>query len=361
MSKSGENTTQDPANELDKQVLPAKPVHPIKHMSRLMVGIGFALVFLGLVGSLLIRLDSDNKRTAEPVSALGGTDSEFTPTTIVVVGDIACDPTDPEAGGANPARCQDAAVAELVKDINPDKVMLLGDIQYETGTLTAFKSAFATNWRQFRPKFLPVVGNHEYGTPRAKGYFDYFNRTNYNGPAGPRDKGYYTLKYDGWSLYGLNSNCPNTDDCSPSSDQIEWLKTRLVRDDNTCQLAFWHHPLFTSGNYANSPSQTRRLASAWRVLMKYDAEMVLSGHDHLYERFKRQDVNGSKNINGLVQYVVGTGGKILYPITERQPNSVYANANHYGVLKLVLKKDSYSWKFITTDRVTLDQGTANCR
>ena len=94
------------------------------------------------------------------------------------------------------------ATGQLAADLNPAAVLLLGDIQYEDGTLDRFHASFDPAWGTLKSRMRPAVGNHEYLTPGAAGYFDYF------GPvAGKRDEGYYSFDLGGWHLVSLNSNC----------------------------------------------------------------------------------------------------------------------------------------------------------
>ncbi len=279
---------------------------------------------------------------------------------IVAVGDISCGPEDPKRNATDPARCQDVRVAELIKSLNPDKILLLGDIQYSTGTIEAFNNTFNSNWGQLKPKFVPTPGNHEYGTKNAQGYFSYMNNGGTSGIAGESNLGYYSTEISGWSMYSLNSNCPETNDCSLGSKQIQWLNTQLSTDNNICQLALWHHPQFSSGKHSIEPSQINRLPEAWKALQNKKADIVLNGHDHTYERFDKQLLDGQKSEEGIQEFVVGSGGYSHYERVANRTNSAFFNNTDFGVLELELYKGSYSWKFIDINGQVLDRGDQRC-
>ncbi|MFO0862191.1 MAG: metallophosphoesterase [Candidatus Saccharibacteria bacterium] len=279
---------------------------------------------------------------------------------IVAVGDISCGPDDPKRNGIDPTRCQDNKVFDLIKTINPDKILLLGDIQYSTGSIEAFNNTFNTNWGQLKSKFLPTPGNHEYGTKNAQGYFTYMNDGNNNGIAGDNNLGYYASEINNWSIYSLDSNCPETNDCSIGSKQIQWLESQLSNESNTCQLAFWHHPQFSSGKHSADSSQINRLPDAWKMLQDKKAEIVLNGHDHIYERFDKQLLDGQKSVYGIQEFVVGSGGYSHYERIANRPNSAFFNNTDFGVLVLELYQGSYNWKFINLSGQVLDEGAETC-
>jgi hypothetical protein len=189
---------------------------------------------------------------------------------VVAVGDIACPPDE----DATPDTCQQAATAELAKSIDPDAVLLLGDIQYPYGTLAAFKKSFDTSWGGLGAKLRPAPGNHEWLTAGARGYFDYFGSR-----AGA---GYYSFDTGGWHIVSLDSDCPWTGGCGPETAQYQWLEADLKTHPGQCTLAFWHHPVFTSGQYRQSSEQRAAGRNFFDLLYKYNADLVLNGHDHIY-------------------------------------------------------------------------------
>ena len=194
----------------------------------------------------------------------------------------------------------------------------------------------------------PVPGNHEYNngsgtdcdpTGNAAGYYGYFGAA-----AGDPTKGYYSYNVGGWHLIALNSNCSNVGGCGANSAQVQWLRQDLAANPAKCTLAYWHHPLFTSGEYSPGITSVRPL---FQALYDYDADVVLNGHDHNYERFAPQTANGvSDTTRGVRQFIVGTGGKSLYSPQTPIANSDVRNNSAYGVLKLTLHQISYEWEFV---------------
>ncbi len=267
---------------------------------------------------------------------------------LVTAGDIACAPGD--TGNS----CQQAATADVVRTISPSAIAILGDNQYETGSLSAYQDSFAQSWGTLAAPIYPVPGNHEYLTASAAGYFSYFGSS-----AGDPTKGYYSYDLGQWHLIALNSNSScSTIACNEGSAQEQWLRADLAAHSNSCTLAYWHHPRFSSGNHGNNSS----VAALWQALAAYDADVVLNGHDHDYERFAPQTPAGVADAtNGIREFVVGTGGKNTTSPSTPQPNSEVFQNTDFGVLKLTLKAASYDWQFVpATGGSFSDSGTTNC-
>lgn len=283
------------------------------------------------------------------------------PKYVAAVGDITCDPTEPASNGLDTTKCQDAKVADAIYKLGPDKLLLLGDLQYSSGSLAKFQRAFNTNWSKFLPIDLPSPGNHEYETKGATGYFDNFNGTNVtSGIAGSRGQGYYHTSIGDWSVYSLNSNCKDIGGCEPDSAQYVWLESELSKDTAICKLAYWHHPLFSSSKHGVDVADTGRMVKVWDLLQKYKTSIVLNGHDHVYERFAPQSSNGQASTDGIRQFTVGTGGKDFYKKITTKPNSEFFNNTNFGFLELSLSSGKYSWQFKTVDSSILDSGSSNC-
>jgi hypothetical protein len=261
---------------------------------------------------------------------------------IVAVGDIAsCSSTD------------DEATANLVGGIKGSTVLTLGDEAYPEGTTEEFDECYKPTWGRFEDRTKPVPGNHEYNTKEAKGYFNYFGKV-----AGEPDKGYYSYDLDGWHIVALNSNCEEVG-CGASSPQVRWLEADLAKDAKSCTLAYFHYPLFSSGEYRPGIHEVKPL---WEALYAADADVVLNGHDHNYQRFAPQDPNGKADPKrGIREFVVGTGGRSLYPIGEPIANSEVDNDETYGVLTLAPHPDDYEWRFLPVEGETFtDSGSARC-
>jgi hypothetical protein len=271
---------------------------------------------------------------------------------VVAVGDIAC-----PAGDTTHA-CQQQQTATLAANQHPNDVLPLGDTQYDSGLFSEFESAGAYNatWGLFNPIVHPVPGNHEYDTSGAAGYFQYF------GAAANPPNGNYSFNIGAWHVIALNSDCSNSG-CSDSvagtttSAQLSWLQSDLAANRSACTLAYWHHPLFSDGDIGDSPG----VAPLWTALYNAHADVVLNGHDHLYERYAQQDPNGNATPNGIAEFVVGTGGESLTTLDSSPHATLLARDNSdFGVLVLTLNPNSYDWAFKNTSGTVIDSGSTAC-
>jgi hypothetical protein len=232
----------------------------------------------------------------------------------------------------------------------------LGDNQYNEATLSQFigPGAYDETWGKHKARTHPVPGNHEYRTPDAAGYFDYFG-----GMAGAPGKGYYSYNVGAWHLIALNSGSTALVPTNRGSAQEQWLKEDLAQHTNKCILAYWHHPRFSAGNYY--PGVTTSTTAFWEDLYAAGADVVLNGHDHAYQRFGPQTPTGvSDPERGIREFVVGTGGRSLYPVERSLPNLDWANDKTFGVLRMTLRATSYEWAFVDEHGTTLDHGSADC-
>jgi Ca2+-binding RTX toxin-like protein len=265
---------------------------------------------------------------------------------IAAAGDIACEP----GWSTTATRCRMQATSNLVTRHGFVAVLPLGDTQYEDGRRWKYRRSYHPTWGRVKGVSHPVVGNHEYGTPGAAGYFDYF------GSAAGR-RGYYSVQLDEWNLVVLNSVCYAVGGCGRGSPQLRWLRNELETDPPGCTVAAWHHPRFSSGPHGNDGAFDR----FWRNLYAGGAELVLNGHDHLYERFAPQDPDGRRDRDrGIREFVVGTGGRSLYPVETVRRNSVVRRTGTFGVLVLELYPDRYDWRFVGIHGGTLDSGSTAC-
>jgi len=307
--------------------------------------------------------------------------------------------------GAQPARAQAAPEATLVgagdiascnynRDYDtanvvestitsasaPVTVVTLGDTVYPSGTAAQFKNCYDPTWggshlgerSDITPKLVdpnmwtltrPAVGNHEYQTPGASAYFNYFGA----GKAGDPGKGYYSYDRGSWHVVVLNSNCSEVGGCGASSPQGKWLKRNLAAHLASCTMAAFHHPLFSS-----STAQTNVVKPFWNTLYNEGADVILSGHAHYYERFAPQRPDGSvSSTYGIREFVVGTGGASPdSPMrTPRVANSKIDSekpgapgTTYYGVLKLDLLAGGYAWEFRprAVDAAFTDSGSGQC-
>jgi hypothetical protein len=287
-----------------------------------------------------------------------GPDPDPVTDTVVVAaaGDIVCGTTTPATYD-----CVDDATAAVVASIGPDAVFALGDLQYETASLSDFDDFYETTWGAFKAITWPVPGNHEYLTQGAAGYFDYFNGPGADsGRAGHRARGYYTVTMGDWTIFALNTNCTFVDGgCAAGSPQAQWLQSALARSTTTCALAIMHHPLFSSGTGSGA---TPAVGPLWDLLDDAGVDVVLAGHTHGYERFAPQRSDATADGAGMRLFIVGTGGKEAGNSWAPTDHSEVRIGNVFGALKLVLRSDRYDWEFVPVAGETAsDSGSGACR
>jgi len=256
---------------------------------------------------------------------------------------------------ANCSRTQDESTAQLLDGIS-GTVFTLGDDAYPDGTLAQFTDCYGPTWGRHKNRTRPSPGNHDYHTAGAAGYYTYFGAA-----ASPLDtnctsdcKGYYSYNLGAWHIIALNSEI----DHATGSVQEQWLRADLAGNQSMCTLTYWHKPRFSSGRHGNNSG----VQPFWQALYDYGADVVLSGHDHTYERFTPQSPTGQADpTRGIREFVVGTGGAGLYPFPAIQPNSEVRENTTWGVLKLTLHATSYNWEFVPIAGQTFtDSGSANC-
>jgi acid phosphatase type 7 len=239
---------------------------------------------------------------------------------------------------------KDEETAELVASL-PGTVAALGDVVYEDAYRWQFNQCYDPSWGRVLSRTRPAVGNHEYRQVNASTYYEYFGTR-----AGPAGKGYYTYKLGTWRVYVLNSE-------RLIPEQTIWLTAQLAANPSKCILAYWHKPLYTSGSNPNELT----VRPLWDALYKAGAEVVLSGHNHNYERFAPQDADGNFQAKGVRQFVIGTGGAQLEGFETIQPNSKLRYVEGWGVLRLSLGSGKYGWNFLPIPgSPPADTGSANC-
>ncbi|MEY4730507.1 MAG: hypothetical protein RL020_1665 [Pseudomonadota bacterium] len=267
---------------------------------------------------------------------------------LFVAGDIA------DCRNKTPAKSSAAQTAAQLETLLPTttntSIITLGDHVYENGTAQEYSDCYAPTWGRFKEKTFPAPGNHDYNTPMASGYYDYFGAR-----AGPARRGYYSFDVAGWHVISLNSNIADDN----GMEQIKWLREDLAANKSQCTIAYWHHPLFTSGLRGNN----RMMKSAWKILHEANADIVLTAHDHHYERFAPQDAEGrADGARGLTEFLVGSGGANLSTIVDPpRQNSEAQIIGTFGILRLDLQEGQYAWEFIpVAGSAARDSGVGSC-
>ncbi len=310
---------------------------------------------LGNPSATSLRLATKESQTPIAPPQLVVTTDNGTPSDPIAVaaGDISTPTTD----GGN------KSTSDLIQSINPDYVLALGDDQYPDGALADYQSFFGPTWGRFKDKIRPAPGNHEYSTDTsAAGYFSYFGSA-----ASPLDsgcaascKGYYSYDVGNWHVVALNTNdngCAYVG-CQAGSAQVQWLQSDLAGTTKSCIMAYFHHPRWSSGtSHGSNPA----MGDLWNTLYAAGADLVLNGHEHNYERFAKQKPDGSADVTGIREFVVGTGGNGLYPLGSPIANSQVRDSTSKGVLQLTLHSGSYDWQFRPAVGSSFtDAGTDSC-
>lgn len=297
------------------------------------------------------------KKTPRPTRAPTAVPTVLPTATTVPTQSPTSPPDSVLVGAGDIASCTstgDEATATLLDSV-AGTVFTLGDNVYDNGTATEFANCYGPSWGRspIKSRTRPVAGNHDYNTSGATGYYGYFGAA-----AGDPATGYYAYDLGAWRVYVLNSNC-GVIACGAGSAQEQWLRGDLVANPRSCVVAMWHHPRFSSGTSHGSGTTTQAL---YQALYDNNAELVLTGHEHNYERFAPQTATGSPDAaRGLVEFVVGTGGRSHYGFGAPVANSLVRNGTAYGVLRLALSSNGYTFTFLPVAGQTFtDSGSGAC-
>ncbi|MFE0702050.1 DNRLRE domain-containing protein [Streptomyces sp. NPDC058872] len=307
---------------------------------------------IGVTSSSSNGADYDARETGATAPQLvietGGTPTP-TPSTSTTSTPPSGDPVLVGAGDIATSGSGDTATANLLDGIS-GTVFTTGDNAYPDGTASDFSNYYAPTWGRHKDRTRPAPGNHDYHTSGASAYYNYFGAN-----AGPSGRGYYSYDLGNWHVVSLNSETS----MAVGSAQEQWLRADLAASNKPCTVAYWHKPRWTSSSSHGPSTSTGPLVQA---LYDYDAEVILTGHNHQYERFAPQNPGGQLDTaRGLRQFVAGMGGASLYGFGTIQPNSEARNNDTFGVLKLTLHANSYDWEFVPQAGKTYnDSGTGTC-
>ena len=254
------------------------------------------------------------------------------------------------------ADCANLSGAEATAQIleaNPGTVAAIGDLAYPDGTREDFK-CYDKTWGRVKNRTRPAPGNHEFHSQGATFYFEYFGEA-----AGDPKNGFYSYELGAWHIVSLNSECKDIGGCDKGSREEKWLTADLAAHPAACTLAYFHKPLFSSGGAHGDAPEVRPL---YQALYDANADVILNGHDHDYERFAPQDPDGNADPHrGIREFVVGTGGKNHRPFGPPESTTEVRDTTAFGILKLTLKSDSYDWQFIPeAGKSFTDSGSGRC-
>jgi acid phosphatase type 7 len=254
------------------------------------------------------------------------------------------------------ATCQGKADDETARLIDrlPGTVVVVGDAVYPDGATADFEACYGPTWGRHLERTRPIPGNHEYHSPGADPYYAYFR-----GRGGAPGHPWYAFNVGTWRVYALDSDCSAIGGCGAQSPEGRWLRRDLAAHHRRCSIAFMHHPRFSSGAHGGSLA----VLPLWRPLLTAGVDVVISGHDHDYERFAPQTAGGLRSTrHGIREFVVGTGGAPLRQLGVIRRNSQARSTKTHGVLVLALERNGYAWQFVGVPGSTFtDTGQAACR
>jgi Calcineurin-like phosphoesterase len=279
-----------------------------------------------------------------------------------LAGDIACGTSDPDfnAGAGTAGHCHMKTTAKLNQQAAPAAVLALGDEQYNSGSASDFLASYDKSWGVIKSITRPTVGNHEYGTSGAAGYFGYFKTASTGGSSCVSGcGGYYSFNLGSWHIVAINTECTRISGgagCAAGSPQEQWLKNDLANNANLCTLVFGHRPRWSSNSFASAD-----IAPLVTDMYNAGVDVYVAGHSHSYERFSAQNASGAAQTNGITEIVVGTGGSFYTGFATIVPHSVVHKSNIFGVVKMTLHPSSFSWSFVADSSTPFtDSGTGSC-
>jgi hypothetical protein len=303
----------------------------------------------------------DSKEGVNPPQLVLQTSSD---PTVVATGDVACSPSDPgyNGGAGTPGHCHEMTTASLIGAINPTALFMLGDGQYNAGSLTDYDTSYDPSWGRFKAITSPVVGNHDYGTTGAGGYFSYFGSaaTPLQPSCTSGCNGYYSFNVGAWHIVVLNTECAQLNGgagCAVGSPEELWLKSDLAAHPNLCTMVIGHRPRWSSNSFASAD-----IAPLIDDMYAAGVDLYVTGHAHSYERFSPQNPSGGLDTaKGIRQFVIGTGGAFYTGFGTIVPNSQVHKASIFGVMRFTLHSGSYSWSYAADPSTPFsDSGSGSC-
>ena len=268
---------------------------------------------------------------------------------LAVAGDVACATTESgyNGGAGTPGHCHERATAALIGAMNPAAVLMLGDGQYNSGSLAEYNASYGTTWGTYKSITKPTVGNHEYGSSGASGFWNYFGSiaTPLQPSCRSKCNGWYSFNIGAWHIVNINAECTQTGGgagCATGSPQEVWLKQDLAASTAKCTLVMGHRPRWSSNSFASAD-----IAPLISDMYAAGVDLYMSGHSHSYERFAPQNPSGGADAaKGIREIVIGTGGEFFTGMGTVAANSQLRKTNIFGVGKLTLHPTSYDLSFV---------------
>jgi len=295
-----------------------------------------------------------------------GTANENGNPVIAAVGNMSCDPRDPDFNtnnGTSTACAELNTSNQLTNETTLDRLLMLGDTQDQCDDPSGFLASYTPTWGRFNSITYPVPGDYDYKTgadgyggacpasnTRAQNYFNYFDNS-----GGSASNGYYSFNLGSWHVIGLNANCAMIGGCGAASAEGKWLSNDLNTTSQPCIMAYWHQPLWTGE--ASNDNASRPF---WSLLYQHHADIVLNGHVHNYQRFPLLNPSGQADKNGIREVIVGTGGESEQDWSSKATPAHEFALMAFGYLKMTLEPGSYSASFVRDDGTVQDTFSDTC-
>jgi len=237
----------------------------------------------------------------------------------------------------------EGGVALLVKSWRPDLVITVGDNNYPRGDAETIDRNVGQYYHDFiapyqgiygfgaqSNRFFPSMGNHDWMTNAGKAYLDYFTL--------PGNERYYTFIHGPVQFFAIDSDKAEPDGVTADSTQAQWLKEQLGASTSAWHVVYFHHAPYSSG--ALHGSQTGESDALRWPFKQWGAHVVLTGHDHLYERLRA---------GGLTYFVNGLGGDSFDKFHRPPiPESIARYTGGFGAMRIDATETNMTFRFITS-------------
>ena len=238
----------------------------------------------------------------------------------------------------------EADVAALVHSWMPDFIITVGDDNYPSGAADTIDDHIGQYYHDYispytgkngagadMNRFFPTLGNHDWYTAGAKPYQDYFGL--------PGNERYYDFVWGPVHFFALDSDEHEPDGVNQDSIQAKWLQQALSVSTSRWNVVYFHHAPYSSGVTHGSTTWLRWPFAAW------GADVVLSGHEHNYERLV---------VDGIPYFVNGLGGGTIYPIVNSLPESQFRYFANYGAMRVDASQAQMSFRFYDRTGTLID-------
>ncbi len=207
----------------------------------------------------------------------------------------------------------------------------LGDLAYNNATYAEFERNYFETLRGVMAKLpvFPVLGNHEYFTPRAVPALAVHSVPAGTVPVADRGR-YYSFDWGDVHFVVLDTNDPLEASIKGTGRMLDWLDNDLESTRKFWRVACFHHPAYPNDHHKDDPITTVVRDRVIPILEKYDVQLVLSGHEHNYQRTRpiRNGAFVDANV-GAIHLTTGGGGAGLFPVRSRPWLAASDSSHHY--------------------------------